>query len=85
MTINLHIERLILEGINMSPGQPQLLQASVEAELARLLAGGGLASQLTGGGALPCIACPALQLNGGNAPAELGRRIAGAVYGGIGI
>jgi hypothetical protein len=49
-----------------------------------MLTAGGLAQQLTGGGALPRIAGPAIQLNGENDPTQLGRKIAGAVYGGIG-
>jgi hypothetical protein len=84
MNINLHIERLVLDGVDTAPGQRHLLQGAVETELARLLIEGGLDHQLTGGAALPRIASPAIQLNGGNDPAQLGRTIAGAVYGGIG-
>lgn len=84
MNINLHIERLVLDGVDTASGQRHLLQSAVETELSRLLIEGGLAHQLTGGGALPRINSPAIQLNGGNDPARLGRKIAGAVYGGIG-
>jgi hypothetical protein len=84
MNVSLHIERLILDGVNIAPGQRHLLHASVQTELARLLNEGGLAAQLTHGGALPQVASPAIQLNSGHGPAELGRQIAGAVYGGIG-
>ena len=84
MNINLHIERLILDDVNLALGQGHLLQASVETELTRLLAEGGLAWQLRGGGALPRIASPAIQLNSGHGTVELGEQIAGAVYGGIG-
>ena len=84
MNINLHIERLVLDGLDTAPGQRHLLRAAVESELVRMLTTGGLANQLTGGGALPGIVSPAIQLNGGNDPTQLGRKIAGAVYGGIG-
>ena len=84
MNINLHIERLVLDGVDTAPGQRHLLRAAVEAELTRLLSEGGLAQELSGGGALPRIASPAIQLNGGNGPTPLGQKIAGAVYGGIG-
>ena len=85
MNVNLHIERLILHGVDIHSSQRHLLQASVQTELARLLMEGGLASQLASGGALPQVASPAIQLNSGHGPTELGRQIAGAVYGGIGL
>ena len=82
--IELHIERLIVEGIPLAGAGPRLLQAAVEGELTRLLGEGGLASHLAGGVALPRIASPLIQLQGGNGPTTLGHQIAGAVYGGIG-
>jgi len=84
MNVDLHIERLILEGVDLAPGQRPGLQAAVESELTRLLTEGGLAPQLTAGGALPRVTSPAIQLGHGDAPTTLGRQIAGAVYGGIG-
>lgn len=37
MNINLHIDRLILEDIDLSPSQRLRLQAAIEAELSKLL------------------------------------------------
>jgi len=42
MNINLHIERLVLDGVNIAPGQHHVPQTSVETELTRLLAEGGV-------------------------------------------
>lgn len=84
MNIDLHIERLVLDGVDTAPGQQHLLGAAVETELTRLLVEGGLAHRLSGGGALPSVVGPAIQLNAANDPAQLGRQIAGAVYGGLG-
>ncbi|BBL72821.1 hypothetical protein [Methylogaea oryzae] len=84
MNVNLHIERLILEGLDLPPGQKRLLHAAVEAELARLLSEGGLSSPLTGGGAMPSLAGPSMQFQAGSSPSALGRQIAGALYRGIG-
>lgn len=84
MNINLHIERLILEGVVIAPGQRGLLQAALEAELTRLLSAGGLSPDLTGSGALLRVPANAIQLNKGVEPADLGRQIAGSIYGGIG-
>ena len=83
MNVKLHIERLVLDGVDGN-GQPQLLQAAIEAELARLLAAGGLATALIAGGVMPRIALPAIELVHGEAAGPVGARIAGAVYGGIG-
>lgn len=84
MNVSLHIERLVLEGLDIAPGQRHLLQSAVEIELGRLLTEGGVASEIAAGGALSTLAGNSMQLHHGNGPAELGRKIAGAVYGGIG-
>jgi hypothetical protein len=39
MNIHLHIERMVLDGLPVSGGEAANVQAAVEAELARLLAG----------------------------------------------
>jgi len=82
MNINLHIERLVLDGVNIAPGQRHLLQASVETELTRLLTDGGLAPSLAQGSALPNLSASDIQMTGSN-PIQLGRQIAQSVYGGI--
>ncbi|HXI26416.1 MAG TPA: hypothetical protein VNG71_21360 [Pyrinomonadaceae bacterium] len=84
MNIDLHIERLVLDGVDTAPGQRHLLRAAVETELTRLLLEGGLAQRLSGAGALPGVVSPAIQLNADNDAAQLGQQIAGAVYGGLG-
>lgn len=84
VAIQVHIERLILDGIAVPYGQRPQLQAALEAELGRLLAEGGLASGLTQGGAAPAVAGGNIQLTQGNEPGVLGRQIAQAAYGAIG-
>jgi hypothetical protein len=84
MNINLHIERLVLDGIPLGPGESPLLQAAVAAELTRLLATGGLSDALQSGGALYNIRTAGVQLADDRSAARLGEQIAGAVYGGIG-
>lgn len=83
MNINLHIERLILDGVSIAPNQRHLLQASVEAELTRLLTDGGLAPGLAQGTALPRLSTSGIQVTSNN-PIQLGQQIAQSVYGGIG-
>ena len=84
MNIDLHIERLILEGINLAPYEHRHLQTAVEVELGRLLSAGGVNRELAGGIALPSLRAGDVQLGAGAGPVQLGQQIAQAVYGGIG-
>ncbi len=83
MNIHVHIERLILDGIDIPPGQRPLVLGAVEAELARLLAAGGLKADLLAGGALPSVRAGTIDSRP-NDPTGLGQQIAHAVYRGIG-
>ena len=82
MNIQLHIDRLVLDGIEVAYSAHPLLQTTVQAELTRLLSANGLAAGLQTGGARPTIYAQPIQLTGDN-PVQLGRQIARAVYGGI--
>ena len=84
MSINVHIERLVLDGLPVARHQAPLIQTAVEAELARLLIADGLAPALKSGGATPSVQAPGIQFTSDSSPAELGQQIARAVYGGIG-
>ena len=83
MNINLHIERLILDGISVESHQRPLLEASLETELGRLLAQNGIASGLQRGGAFNAIQTDSIDVGEKNEPSHLGRYIAWSVYGGI--
>jgi hypothetical protein len=84
MNVNLHIERLVLDGIDVEPAHRPVLQAALEAELGRLLARSGVGAELAGGGAVPAVRAGGFQMSGEKNPRQLGRQIARAVYGGIG-
>jgi hypothetical protein len=83
MSINIHIERLILDGLSVSDAQSPIIGAAVERELARLLATGGLERSLQSGGAWATVPVGAVHLTASK-PAQLGRQIAQAVYRRIG-
>lgn len=83
MNVELHIERLVLDGIDLPPGQRDLLRESVVDELGRLLHGGGLAGSVLSGGAVAHLRGPAVTLSAGGATADLGRQLAGAIYRGV--
>jgi hypothetical protein len=84
MNIVVHIERLILDGLPIGSGQGMLVQAALESELSRLLAEGGLASNLQSGGAFANVRASSISPAAGDHPTRLGQQIAQSVYGGIG-
>ena len=84
MNVRLHIERLVLEGLPLVPGQAPAVQAAIETELARLIAESGVAPGLPSLGAVPELRAGDVQLATGATPAGIGGQIARAVYGGGG-
>jgi hypothetical protein len=84
MNINLHIERLVLDGLDIAPEQRPLLHAAVADELSRLLTETGLSPSLTQGIAVPRLSVQDIQMKSANNPMQLGQQIAQSVYGGIG-
>ena len=84
MNVNLNIERLVLEGFSLRPGEHLLVREAAERELSRLLSAGGVSPQLLSGGAVPRLAAPDIHVAGDADSGAIGRQIARAVYGGIG-
>lgn len=83
MKVQLHIERLVIEGV--SPGQARRIGASLERELSRLIAEGGL-PQSWGGAAplenqeIPRLDAGFLEKPAGEPPQGLGSRLAHQLY-----
>ena len=84
MNINLHIERLILDGLPLEARDSAVLRAAVEVELARLLSQNADISNRQTGDAMPSVRADAIQLTNETSPAQTGRQIAGSIYAGIG-
>jgi hypothetical protein len=85
MNVSLHIERLVLDGLELERGHEPLFRAALEAELTRLIAGGGGANHLTTAGTVPRLSAPGIETAGGGGdPAGLGRQIARSVYDSLG-
>lgn len=80
-SIELHIEELVLHGLPLTRGQGPVVQAAVEAELARLLAEQGL--NRSSAEATAHLSAGSIQLTKNNKPAHLGHQIAQAVYGSL--
>jgi hypothetical protein len=83
MRVRLHIRRLVVDGLAVTPADRPVLQAAVEAELVRLLGDGGLIGSVGTGRAVPSVDAGVVHLRAGVGPRELGEHIAGAVHGGL--
>jgi hypothetical protein len=83
LRIQLHIDRLVLDGLPVDWTSGPAIKAAVEAELTRLLSKGGLAPELASGIVVPALRGGSINVADKVEPAALGRDIAGAVYGGI--
>lgn len=79
MNINLHIERLVLEGV--AARQPALLEAALAAEIARLLSVGNVPSLLWHGDAVPSMRTAPITLV--TDPVAMGREIGQAIHAGL--
>ena len=84
MNITLHIERLILDGLEPQPGERARLQAAIESHLHSLLVTHGLAPNLMAGAAVPRVVGPELHLPADRNTMTLGHQIAQSVHATIG-
>lgn len=76
--LQLHIERIVLDGLPLSRAQAGQLRSALEQELARLLTEGS--QQDWRGVAVPRLDAPALTVTAPVRPLELGRAIAHSVH-----
>lgn len=84
MNIRLHIERLVLDGLQLNGADGAQLKASLEAELGRLLSAGGINGAIAAGGTLPRVDAAPMQVRRGATPAQIGSGIAQSVFSGVG-
>jgi hypothetical protein len=83
MKMNVHIERLILEGLPVGSDEGSRVRAAVIAEMQRLIGIHGISPELRSGGMVPAIRADAMQISKKGSPGQLGTQIARAVYGGL--
>ena len=83
MEIRVHIERLVIEGLPVPPGQRPLIRAALEAELADKLAASGPGPAMLADGTIPRLAAGTIHLGPQPGAAALGRQIAGAIHTGL--
>ena len=84
MNINLHIERLVLDGISLAPRQRAELKAAVESELRRQLEIQGLDSTMQSNDRRRSVRGGSISIGSSHKPLSLGQQIGNAVFKGIG-
>jgi hypothetical protein len=82
MTVHLHVERLVLDGLGAGSTDAELIAAELRAELARSLAARPLTGAGAVGGALHSGRASAIRLGDGK-PGTIGRRVAASVDGAV--
>lgn len=83
MNIELHIERLILDGLPVAAADSTSVLTAVRTELTRLLTEDGLAPGLQRGGGIAGIRGADVHLSPTPAPDTVGREIGAAVHEGL--
>jgi hypothetical protein len=83
VTLNLHINRLIVDNVWVLPNARPIFEAAVSAELTRLLAVGGAYARMTSATSSYLVRGSSIAVNEAHKPARLGCQVAGAVYRGI--
>ena len=81
MNINVHIERLILDGLPVTSDQGGSVHAAVETELARLLGDKGF--DCSSSYAVAHLTASPIHLASATKPWSVGQQIAKAVHGGL--
>ena len=82
MKIVLRVDRLVLDGIEVTPGSAPRIRAAVERELSRLFANSQSAVRFESG-ALARIAAPDIRVTRSEPPVSVGRSVGAAVHAGL--
>ncbi|NOZ51801.1 MAG: hypothetical protein GXP08_01465 [Gammaproteobacteria bacterium] len=83
MNINLHIERLVLDGVLVEPQQRAELKAVVESELRQQLVSQGISSTMQSNNNHQSVRAGSISIENIHKPVSLGQQIGNAVYRGI--
>ena len=83
MNVNLHIDSIVLDGLDLAPGQSQLLQQAVASQLTTMLTQLGLGSPLADSSNRPNIRGNSIHLGQTTDAKSLGPQLAHAIYASI--
>lgn len=84
MNVDVHIERVSLDGVTFTPAERALLARSLSRELTRLIESGGLPGGLVSRGHVPTLTAGTALAPFAGGPAGVGRSMAHAVYASFG-
>jgi hypothetical protein len=82
MSINLHIDKLVLDGLPVGSHESSVVQAAVEAELARLVWEGRFAEEFGADRSVPLVRPGTIAVPAGD-PDRLGGQIGRTIFAGI--
>jgi hypothetical protein len=83
MKVNLHIERLVLDGLTLDGRDAALVQAALQAELTRLFVQNEAGATSLASAAVPNVRAAPMRMSGTETPPRLGTAIAQSVYGAV--
>jgi len=81
MNLDLHIDRLVVDGIRLRPADVPAMKQAIEAELGRLLQQPG--STPTASTSIASLALPGATLRPGAPARAVGSQVARSIYGGV--
>lgn len=81
--INIHIDRIVLDGLSIQYHQESQFKAAVETELAHLISAGGLSANLVSDWAVFQASAGVIHVADENNTTSLGQQVAQAVYEGL--
>lgn len=83
MSIELHIGRLVLDGVPLPRGRERQLGAALQRELTVLLSAHGVGDRLRGHGSVHALQGTVVPMHGDVGAGRLGRQIAGSIFAGL--
>jgi hypothetical protein len=83
MSIHLHIDSLVLDGLSLAPTDAAAVKEALAGELMRLLSGYRIAASFGAAENVPWVGGNAIGLGPDIHPVPLGQSIAGAVFKGV--
>jgi hypothetical protein len=84
MRIEVHIDRLVLDGLPIAPSDGARIRTAVQRELGRMLVLDGVSDRMRARGATDRLSAPRIRLSATHTPERIGREIAHSVYVGLG-
>jgi hypothetical protein len=83
MRINLHIERIVVDGLPVDRRGAEAMRQALQGELTRLFTDEGIPPSLHADTALNALRTPSIAFTKNTTPVAIGQQIANSVHGGL--